>query len=208
MPEKRPVYLLIFDGFADWEPALAVAEINKSEKYKVATVGFEQCPVVSMGGLRIIPDILLEQMDYQECAMFILPGGHMWEQGMVNQVVASVSKFREKQVPIAGICGATLFLANHGYLDNTPHTSNHIFYLKSWSETYRGDDYYKEGPCMSANGIITASGASATEFAYEIIKELKIYDESFLEKWYEAFKSGKIPMQYLVKPGYVIMEPA
>jgi len=208
MLEKCPVYLLVFDGFADWEPALAAVEINRSEKYRMVTVGFSQSPVVSMGGMRIVPDILLEEMDYQECAMFILPGGHMWEQGMVDEIAASVGKLREKQVPIAGICGATLFFSNHGYLNHIPHTSNHICYLKSWSEKYQGDAYYKDIPCVNENGIITASGAAATEFAYEIIKELKIYDDSFLEKWYEAFKYGKIPMQYLVKPGYVIMEPA
>lgn|GEM_PF-2094727 len=37
---RLKAYLLIFDGLADWEPALALCEINKSGKYDVVTVGF------------------------------------------------------------------------------------------------------------------------------------------------------------------------
>lgn len=54
---KNIAYLLIFNGFADWEPALAICEINKQPGYKTITVGFTKEIVTSMGGLRIVPDI-------------------------------------------------------------------------------------------------------------------------------------------------------
>ena len=49
MPEKA-VYLLVFDGFADWEPAHAVAEFRRTGQYRVESVGLTAAPVESMGG--------------------------------------------------------------------------------------------------------------------------------------------------------------
>ena len=54
MPEKA-VYLLVFDGFADWEPAHAVAELRRTGQYRVESVGLTAAPVESMGGIRVLP---------------------------------------------------------------------------------------------------------------------------------------------------------
>jgi hypothetical protein len=58
-------YLLLFDGFADWEASLAAAEINKSQRYRVVTVGLAKAPVESMGGLRVMPEITSGEMDLE-----------------------------------------------------------------------------------------------------------------------------------------------
>ena len=41
---KRKAFVLVFDGLADWEPAHALCEINKSGKFAVVTVGFSDDP--------------------------------------------------------------------------------------------------------------------------------------------------------------------
>ncbi len=50
---KSKAYLLVFDGLADWEPAHALCEINKSEKFDVITVGLSDRSVATMGGLKL-----------------------------------------------------------------------------------------------------------------------------------------------------------
>ena len=48
----RPsVHLIVFDGFADWEAAYAVAELRRSGGLDVTATGFTTAPVLSMGGL-------------------------------------------------------------------------------------------------------------------------------------------------------------
>ena len=54
MPDKA-VYLLVVEGFADWEPAHAVAELRRNGNYRVESVGLTRDPVVSMGGIRVLP---------------------------------------------------------------------------------------------------------------------------------------------------------
>ena len=46
MPEKA-VYLLVVEGFADWEPAHAVAELRRQGHYKVESVGLTSAAVRS-----------------------------------------------------------------------------------------------------------------------------------------------------------------
>ena len=50
------VHVLVFEGFADWEPAYALAELRRSGGLDVVTLGFTDAPVRSMGGLRVAPD--------------------------------------------------------------------------------------------------------------------------------------------------------
>ena len=63
MTEEKMVCLLVFDGLADWEPALAVATINETDKFLVKTVGFSPEPVTTMGGIRILPDMTLNELE-------------------------------------------------------------------------------------------------------------------------------------------------
>ena len=50
MPDKA-VYLLVVEGYADWEPAHAVAELRRNGNYRVESVGLTREPVASMGGI-------------------------------------------------------------------------------------------------------------------------------------------------------------
>ena len=74
MPTKS-VFLLVVDGYADWEPAHAVAELRRHGGYRVETVGLTSAPVTSMGGLTILPSKAVADVDPLEVAVFIVPGG-------------------------------------------------------------------------------------------------------------------------------------
>src|SRR5688572_33018366 len=73
------VYVLVFDGFADWEPSYALAELRRSGKYEVVTVGFSGDEVTSMGGLRVRPDRALADLRAEDVRLLIIPGGDLWE---------------------------------------------------------------------------------------------------------------------------------
>src|SRR5689334_15804071 len=81
---EKKAYLLVFDGLADWEPALAICELNeessfKEKRYDVVTVGFNNQAILSMGGLKILPEITLADLRPENAAIFIVPGGNRWE---------------------------------------------------------------------------------------------------------------------------------
>jgi len=193
---RSKAYVLIFDGLADWEPALATCEIGKSGKLEVVGVGFSKETVVTMGGFRICPDIALEDVDVDEAALFILPGGEMWERGGSAEVRELLGRLRSRGVPVAAICGATLEVVRAGLTRGVRHTSNALGYLKAMLPEYADGDFYEDKPALSDGNLITASGLGSVEFAYEIVRLLKIYNEEEALELYEMFKHGVVPTRF------------
>jgi hypothetical protein len=107
-----------------------------------------------------------------------------------NEIVPFVHSVKSKNIPIAAICGATLFLADIGILDNIRHTSNAREYLQTMSSAYKGSNLYQEVRAVSDNNIITASGIAPIEFAREIFLKLELYELAMIEKWFQLFKNG------------------
>ena len=84
MPTKG-VYLLVVDGYADWEPAHAVAELRRHGHYRVETVGLTPAPVTSMGGISVLPSKAVADVDSSDVAAFIVPGGDRWQEAPIGQ---------------------------------------------------------------------------------------------------------------------------
>ena len=190
----RNVYLYVFDTMADWEASFAIAGINNPRfqkhpgRYRVVTVGATREPITTMGGLRLVPDICLGELNPDRAAMLILPGGDTWESGANRNAIDLARVFFVESVPIAAICGATQALACAGMLDDFHHTSNSREYLAATG--YRGGKFYCDVPAITDEGVITASGTAPLEFAREIFRTLDLYSESSLEAWYALFKFG------------------
>lgn len=190
----RNVFLFVFDTMADWESSFAVAGIHNPRyqkhpgRYRVVTVGTTRKPVTTMGGLRIIPDTTLSEIDSNDAAMLILPGGETWESFSNMEAIDVARVFFIEGVPIAAICGATFALARACMLDDFHHTSNSGDYLLA--SGYRGEKFYCDVPAVTDEGVITASGLAPLEFAREIFKTLDLYTPSALEAWYALFKFG------------------
>ena len=193
---KNIAYLLVFNGFADWEPALAICEISKQQGNKTITVGFTKETVTSMGGLKVIPDITLEQIDSTQALIFILPGGNIWESFENSDFCNLLKRLHQLKVPIAAICAATLVIVKAGLIKGEHHTSNSLSYLKSMIPSYQEETYYRNDLAVTSNNIVTASGVGNVEFASEILKLLTIYDEETRKSWYDLFKHGILPAMY------------
>src|SRR5882724_312510 len=159
------VHTLVFDGFADWEPAFALAELRRSGGLEVVTVGFDRPPIRSMGGLQVVPDRALADVDPAAVRLILLPGGDMWEGPYPRADLETLlHEFQRTRVPIAAICAGTLALARAGLLDDRRHTSNELAYLERMVPEYAGASRYVDALAVRDDGLITASGVGATEF--------------------------------------------
>ncbi len=190
---KPKAYVFVFDGLADWEPALALCEIRKSGKFEVLSAGHSRQSVVTMGGLKVASDVSIDEIEPRETAIFILPGGDRWEQGPDQRVDEFLPRLHAEKVLIGAICGATLEIARAGLTRGVRHTSNAKSYLKDMVPDYKDEQLYVEELAVTDQKIITASGLGSVEFAREVIRELKIYSEADMQMWFEMFKNGVIP---------------
>jgi putative intracellular protease/amidase len=192
---KPKAYVFVFDGLADWEPALALCEIRKSGKYEVLAAAHSSETVVTMGGMKVAPDITTDQIELRETAIFILPGGNRWEEAPDPKVDDLLRRLHAAGILIGALCAATLEIARAGLARGVRHTSNAKTYLKKMVPDYMDDDerFYVDELAVTDHKIITASGLGSVEFAREVIRELGIYNEATTKMWFEMFKNGVIP---------------
>jgi len=190
----KAVYLLVVPGFADWEPAHAVAELRRHGHYRVEVVGLTSDPVKSMGGVTVLPTTTIAAVDPDEVAVFILPGGDRWEHGGVEPALAQLLQMLDqRQVPIAAICAATTAVARIGLLRGRRHTSNGLAYLRQQVPGYAEEAAYVDAPAVRDRGLITATGLGDVEFAREIMAELGVLSPAARDQWTTLFRSGRVP---------------
>ena len=187
---RKSVYVFLFDGFSDWELGYVMPELRKSRLYDLRTFSFEGSGIVSMGGFSIQPDLSMGAVEVSEMAMLILPGGDSWEEHALGKIIPLVQQVYDAEISIAAICGATVIMAEMGLLNDIDHTSNAREYLKAIAAGYKGENNYSESRAVNQGNIITASGIAPVEFAREIFKELKLYEEQAIESWYQLFRNG------------------
>ena len=191
---RDTVYFLVFDGFADWQAALALCEIRRPGEWLVRTVGFSREPVTSMGGLTVQPELSLAQLDSQCAALLIVPGGHLWQRCEGEPAVAAIRQLHAAGAPVAAIDSGVLALARAGLLDDCRHTGNWPGQIASQVPGYAGDDQYDASVlAVSDGGTITASHLGSVEFAREVIHTLDLYGPSDREHWYRLFKHAQLP---------------
>lgn len=186
----KKVYIFLFDGFSDWEIAYLSPEIYKSRDFELIYFSKDGNRVISMGGLRVIPDTSLSEIDVDNMEMLILPGGTAWEEDKNNEIDQLVHTIFDKGKSIAAICGATAYLGQQRLLNNRKHTSNALSYLKEIAPRYSGENNYIDTFAVSDKNLITANGIASIEFAREIFKKLNLYTDDDIEKWFQLFKNG------------------
>lgn len=192
--KAKDVHLLVLDTMADWEPGFAIAHINQPapgmpSKYRVRSVGLSSEPVVTKGGLRILPELTIGELSAESSALLILPGADIWGEKRTNLALEKAKAFVAAGVPVAAICGGTLGLARAGLLDTRRHTSNAPQFLASTG--YAGASHYVSEPVVEDAGVITAPATAALEFAKHLLEKLRVYSPPALDAWYALFRTGK-----------------
>jgi putative intracellular protease/amidase len=160
-------HLAVYDTLADWEAGHLLAELRTGRftgtPFDVVTVAEAAGPVTTMGGVRIVPDVLLADVDPAGSDLLILPGAEMWDAGGGDAFAAAAARWLAAGVPVAAICGATFGLARAGLLDGRRHTSAAPEYLAA--SGYAGGAHYVAARAVADGGLITAGPQSPVQFA-------------------------------------------
>lgn len=134
----KDVLLLLTDDWADWEAAYAIAEVNSLPQYTVKTIALDKNSKTSIGGLKAEIDLtIVEYIDFSQLALVILPGGFSWKEHRYEEIANFIKSVLEQKIPVAAICGATIFLGSHGFLDQVKHTGDSFHYFEE-TKGYHG----------------------------------------------------------------------
>jgi len=192
--QEKEVLLLLTDHWADWEAGYAVVGINLAEQYVVKTIAVDKQPKVSIGGMRAEIDYsIADYQNFDNLAMVILAGSFSWGEYRYDEIADFIRKIRGFDIPVAAICGATIFLGKHGFLDNVKHTGDEPEYFQEMledEEGYKGQAHFVVAQSVNDGGFITANETAALEFARDIFHTLNTDTDEEIDSWYEKYKRG------------------
>lgn len=185
------VHVAVYDTFADWEIGFATAHINKPMwhrtpgRFQVRTVGATREPITTMGGLRVLPDITLDELKPADSVMLILAGNDLFPTDAYKPFTDKAREFLDAGVSVAAICGATGGLAMAGLLDDREHTSNAAEFLAGVG--YAGGHLYRDEPAVTDRGLITGKAQAPIDFARAIMADLEVFGPAVLDSWYKLY---------------------
>lgn len=185
--QKTPKNVVLYttDTMADWEYAYITAEITRAERlfpgrFRLLTASESPACVHTLGGFSTTPMVTLDSIVPADTACLVIPGADTYTTG--HEALSSVAmRMLDAHVPVAAICGATLFLARCGLLDNRNHTSDSAGFLASTG--YRGESHYIDAPVMTDGGITTASGTRPVQFSAEVFRRINLYPDTLVDAW-------------------------
>ena len=143
-----------------------------------------------MGGLTIVPDLTIKDVQANKDNVLILPGSDRWSESENSPILGIAKQFLEAGGLVAAICGATVALANIGILDDKKHTSNGAGFLNMFCPDYKGTDKYIDQPAVRDGNLITAAATGALDMTRLILEYLDLFAADTLEHWYAYFSTG------------------
>ena len=165
------VAIMLADGFEEVE-ALAVADVLYRAGVRADLISVTDARhVTSSHGIRVVADLMLEDVDLSAYTLLFLPGGMPGTLGLKGTpaIQAEVLRRADAGQPVAAICAAPSIVAELGVLEGRHATANPAF-VKAIAA---GGATVHENPVVVDEFIITSRGAgTALELGLEIVRYL------------------------------------
>jgi putative intracellular protease/amidase len=186
---NRTAHVALFDTFNDSEVGLLLVDLRTGrftgECFDVVAIAEARDPITTMGGVRMVPDAALAELDPSGSDVLVLAGGDMWDAGGGRVFVDAAKRFLDAGVPVAAICGATAGLARGGVLDERKPTSASAEYLAMTG--YAGRHHYVDERAVIDGDLITAGPQSPVQFARATLARLGLASERTLDAYERLF---------------------
>lgn len=163
------VYVLLGTGFEEME-AITPIDLLRRAGIGVITVGLNGQTIMGSHRIPITADITIEQMNWSDMDMVVLPGGLGGVASIkaCHKALDTVRYAYENGKFVAAICAAPTILASLGITDG----KNAVCY--PGFETDMGSARMRDTACVRDGNIITGTSAGcATAFALELIAALR-----------------------------------
>lgn len=161
----KHVICVITDGFEEIETITPVDLLRRAE-VQVLIAGLKPGPVTGRSGIRLVPDVALEEVTPAAFDLLLIPGGPGVKELRADGRVAALAKdFHETGKKIAAICAAPLVLQDAGLLDGRRFTSH----SSTWEELPDAEDER----VVEDGLLITSRGAgTALDFGFALVEHL------------------------------------
>lgn len=168
------VYVLLGTGFEETE-AIVPVDLLRRAGIRVLTVGIGDKIISGSHNIPVVADITLEEMDFTQMDMLVLPGGlgGVASISASEQALNAVRFAKENNKFIGAICAAPTILASLGITDGKNATC-----YPGCEENMGSAVMVKNAACIRDGKIITGTSAGcAIAFGLALIAALKGEEE-------------------------------
>lgn len=158
-------------GWADWESGFVLATLREYFGFtvRIATPGGVE--VTSIGGVRARADLAFDAVDPADTDLLLVIGSEQWIEVEDPTVTALLSRADAAGLAMGAICAGTLAAARAGLLDDRPHTSNALAFLRAKAPAYAGAAHYQDAPTAAVGRkLVTAPGSAPASFAVAVLR--------------------------------------
>jgi protein deglycase len=173
----KKIAVHLADGFEEIE-AVSIIDVLRRAALDVLVVSVTgKHEVTGAHQLKVIADVLFEQVNYDEINMIVLPGGMPGATNLDAHegLKMQIKEFNAADKPLAAICAAPLVFGNLGILEGKQVVC------------YPGFEKYLQGaevltiPVVESENVITGRGVGAAlEFALKIVEKMVSADKAEL----------------------------
>jgi 4-methyl-5(b-hydroxyethyl)-thiazole monophosphate biosynthesis len=166
----KSVHLLVYETFAEFEIAVLVTAL-RGTGHTLTTIGLSAEPVTSTGGLRVLPDVTVDEVRPDQVDALVVPGGdaaHALGQAGLHRLVRAMDS---RGRLLAAICGGPAVLGDAGVLDHRRYTAA----LGPEDRAYAGiagRGRREAELVVTDEHVVTATGSAYLAFAEEVLRHL------------------------------------
>lgn len=169
--EQKRVLIPLADGCEETE-AVTIIDLLRRAEIDVVVAGLENGAVVASRGVKLLPDMTLDNALSKTYDMVVLPGGAGGADRLEKdqRVLDLVRSMADAGKYVAAICAAPKVLVTAGLLDQRTATSYPGFIDRNPAQGMK----YSEDPVVQDGNIITSRGpGTAMDFALMLIEVLE-----------------------------------
>ena len=162
---QKHVLCVLTDGFEEIETITPVDLLRRAE-VQVLIASLNDGPVTGRCGVRLLPDVLLAEVNAAAFDLLFLPGGPGVKELRADGRAAALARdFHDAGKKVAAICAAPLILHDAGLLDGRRFTSH----SSTWEELPDAVDER----VVEDGQLITSRGAgTALDFGFALVEDL------------------------------------
>ena len=163
------VLIFLAAGFEEIE-AVTIIDLLRRAEAEVTIAGLKPERITGSHGITIECDAFIEDVDFSQYGMLILPGGQPGTNNLKSseKVLETVKRFHSEGKMIAAICAAPTVLVKAGVLKNKRVTS-----YPSEKSAFNFFDYMESDVVRDGNIITSRGVGTAIDFALELVGILK-----------------------------------
>lgn len=179
--EKQKILVLLYQDCVAFELTVATHLLHNA--FEIVTVAPTQGPLPEWGGLILDTHHRISEVNVEEFAALIIPGGK-WEALLQTPaVVELIQQAVEHDLVIGAICAAPVHLANAGVLQGRKYTTT---LSAKETDLFAWEDYLEESVVVDGK-FVTAKGNAFIDFAVELADLLQLFESPEQKESYRKY---------------------